>query len=231
MRGREPFDSAQGRLWATSREGQTLLSASVKVSMFTDHRQLGPILVQILESKSRAADRSVRSTRAMRVPLIHLYEYRRRSPHYQKPDRAIFVTFCKLTPEPFPPAARDLILQHCLYENEKRVDLHVAIVMPEHVHLLLTPLNDATGWPYGLPFILKQIKGVSARSLNKLLGCSGPVWQEEFFDHVLLSNESFEEKREYIRQNPVIRRLSPTPEAYQWLWINPCRADTLVRCL
>ncbi len=93
--------------------------------------------------------------------------------------------------------------------------------MPEHVHLLLTPLNDAKGWPYGLPFILKQVKGVSARSVNKLLGCSGSVWQEESFDHVLRSNESFEEKRDYIRQNPVRRRLSPTPEAYPWLWINP----------
>jgi REP element-mobilizing transposase RayT len=96
---------------------------------------------------------------------------------------------------------------------ESASDLHVAVIMPEHVHLLLTPLSDEKGWPYGLPLIRKQIKGVSARSVNKLLGCSGPVWQEESFDHVIRSNESFKEKREYIRQNPVRGGLSSTPEA------------------
>jgi hypothetical protein len=46
--------------------------------------------------------------------------------------------------------------------------------MPEHVHLLLTPLQDDKGWPYGLPLILKLLKGTSARSVNKLLGSCGP---------------------------------------------------------
>lgn len=113
------------------------------------------------------------------------YEYRRRMPHYQKPDRSIFVTFCKLIRDPFPDAARDLILSHCVYDHGRRIDLNAAVVMPDHVHLLLRPLTDETGWPYSLPFILKLIKGTSARSANKLMGMSGPVWQEESFDHVL----------------------------------------------
>ena len=91
--------------------------------------------------------------------------------------------------------------------------------MPEHVHLLLTPLRDEQGWPYGLPAILKLIKGASARSVNKLLSISGPVWQEESFDHVLRSQESLEEKLEYIRQNPVRRGLVTKPEDYRWLWV------------
>jgi predicted secreted Zn-dependent protease len=49
---------------------------------------------------------------------------------------------------------------------------------------------------------MKSIKGISARDVNKLLGRGGPVWQEESFDHVLRTNESFKEKIEYIRQNP-----------------------------
>ncbi len=91
--------------------------------------------------------------------------------------------------------------------------------MPEHVHLLLTPLEDEEGWPNGLPAILKAIKGTSARSINKLLGSDGPVWQEESFDHVLRSQESLEEKLEYIRQNPVRRGLANKPEDYRWLWV------------
>ena len=90
--------------------------------------------------------------------------------------------------------------------------------MPDHVHLLLTPLRDEGGWPYGLPSILKRIKGTSARSVNRLAASSGPVWQEESFDHVSRSNESFEEKLEYIRQNPVRRGLVRNPGDYHWLW-------------
>ena len=151
--------------------------------------------------------------------LAQKYEYRRRLPHYQKADRAVFVTFRKLNREPFPASVRGLILQHCTYDNGKRFELHAAVVMPDHVHMLLTPMRDATGWPYALPAILKIIKGVSARSVNKLLGSSGPVWQDESFDHVLRSGESFAEKLEYIRQNPLRASLVSRAEEYPWLWV------------
>jgi REP element-mobilizing transposase RayT len=59
--------------------------------------------------------------------------------------------------------------------------------MPDHVHLLLTPLRDLDGNLYSLIEILQGIKSASAHSLNRSLGRSGPVWQEESFDHVLRS--------------------------------------------
>ena len=151
--------------------------------------------------------------------LDRKYEYHRMLPHYQKAGRILFVTFCKANRIPFTPQARDAILQHCLHDHGKRYDLHAAVVMPDHVHLLLLPLRDEKGWPYSLPVILKLLKGTSARSINKLLGSTGSVWQEESFDHVLRSQESFEEKLEYLRQNPVRRRLVNRPEDYRWLWV------------
>jgi hypothetical protein len=75
--------------------------------------------------------------------------------------------------------------------------------MPDHLHILFTPLLDEKGWPYALPSILKLLEETSARSVNKLTGSRGPVWQEESLDHVLRSQESLEEKLEYLRQNPV----------------------------
>src|SRR5258706_8755285 len=168
-----------------------------------------------------------------RPALTNNYDYDGRLPHYQKADRAIFVTFCRLTRDPFPASVRDVILQHCIRDDGKRIKLHAAVVMHDHVHLVLTPLRDEQGWPYAMFAILKLIKGVSARSVNKLLGSSGPVWQEESFDHVLRSDESFQAKTEYIRQNPVRRGLVKRPEDYPWLWVqqSPCGADTPVRCL
>jgi REP-associated tyrosine transposase len=151
--------------------------------------------------------------------LERKYEYHRNLPHYQKAGRAVFITFRKGNRIPFAPEAQDAILQHCLHDNGKRYDLHAAVVMPDHVHLLLSPLRHEKGWPYSLPVILKQLKGASARTVNKLSNSSGPVWQEESFDHVLRSQESLEEKLQYIRQNPVRRGLVKKPEDYKWLWV------------
>ena len=175
----------------------------------------------------KTKDNSSELERPPRTPLERMYDYRRKMPHYQKAGRSVFITFCKGNRDPFSPQARDVVLRHCLHDHGKRYELHTAVVMPDHVHLLLMPLRDEKGWPYGLPAILKALKGASARSINVLLASSGPVWQEESFDHVPRSQESFDEKLEYIRQNPVRRGLVTRPEEYPWLWV--CRTDTLVR--
>jgi putative transposase len=153
--------------------------------------------------------------------LERKYEYRRMLPHYQKAGRTVFITFGKANGIAFTPEAKDAILLHCLHDHNKRYELRAAVVMPDHVHLLLSPLRDEKGWPYSLPTILKLLKGTSARSVNKLLTSGGPVWQEESFDHVLRSQESFEEKLKYLRQNPVRRGLVKKPEDYKWLWVEP----------
>ncbi len=91
--------------------------------------------------------------------------------------------------------------------------------MPDHAHLRFTALRDADGWTFGLPEILKAIKGTSARSVNKFRNTTGPVWLDESFDHVLRSDESLRETVEYIRQNPVRKGLVGKPEEYRWLWV------------
>jgi REP element-mobilizing transposase RayT len=120
-----------------------------------------------------------------------------------------------------PPAARSLVLQHCLHDHGRRIHLHATVIMPDHVHLLFTALRDAEGWTFALPEILKAIKGTSARSVNKLSGKFGPVWQAESFDHVLRGDESFSETVEYIRMNPVRKGLVARPEDYEWIWVDP----------
>ena len=93
--------------------------------------------------------------------------------------------------------------------------------MPDHVHLLFLPLRNADGWPFPLVDILQCLKGATAHRINQLLHRSGPVWEEESFDHVLRSDESLKEKCEYIRQNPVKAGLVGRAEDYKWLWVNP----------
>ena len=169
------------------------------------------------------------------------YKYRRRLPHLQKADADLFITFCTGARQVLPEDARDLVLQHCLREGgisnfagegaratqsnivqaKPRICLHAIVVMPDHVHLLLRPLRDVNAWPFPLVDILQCFKGTTAHRINKMLGTSGPVWEEESFDHVLRSDESLKQKCEYIRQNPVRAKLVRSPEEYRWLWLNP----------
>jgi REP element-mobilizing transposase RayT len=144
------------------------------------------------------------------VPLAK-YRYRRRLPHLQKADCDLFITFCTGTLAPLPAAARDLILGHCLREHGARIRLYAVVVMPYHVHLLLSPRRDSEGWPFPLVDILQCMKSATSHRINKLLHLSGPVW----------SDESLKEKCEYVRQNPARRGLVQRPEQYRWLWVDP----------
>ena len=96
--------------------------------------------------------------------------------------------------------------------------MHGVVVMPDHVHMIFTPLNDDKGIPFGLAEILNAIKGASAHSINKALNRRGRVWQDESFDHVLRSDESAYNKVIYICENPVRQGLVPTMDDYPWLW-------------
>lgn len=91
-----------------------------------------------------------------------------------------------------------------------RYDLHAYVVMPNHVHVLLTPHVP-------LSKISSVIKGVSARDINASLGRSGkPLWQDESFDHWIRNPGEFERIRRYIEWNPVSAGLAARPELWKW---------------
>jgi len=154
----------------------------------------------------------------LRCGVLHKYDYRRILPHIQKDNRPIFVTFATCNRWHLLAEARNLILDSCLQEHGRKVDLHAALVMPDHVHLLFTPLRDEQGWIYSLPDIMRSLKGRAAHNINRALQRSGPVWQEEFFDHVVRCNESLAEKVEYICENPWRAGLVGKEETYPWSW-------------
>ena len=93
-------------------------------------------------------------------------------------------------------------LQH--YRHEGNFKLHAFVVMPDHIHLLLTPQNITLERAIGL------IKGGFSRKLESKL----PVWQRGFSDHRIRDAEEFAIRRNYIHQNPVEAHLVETEEAY-----------------
>ena len=144
--------------------------------------------------------------------------YKRNLPHIQAEDKGFFITFATWKRWELPPAARDLVLTHCLHDHSTKFQLHGTVVMPEHVHMVFTPLRDRNGEVFGLAEILSGIKGASAHNVNKLLHRKGHVWQDESFDHILRTNESVSAKVDYICQNPVRKGLVQTIDEYPWLW-------------
>src|SRR5258708_7831324 len=129
--------------------------------------------------------------------------YRRNLPHIEKDGATYFITFSTRNYFVLPDEARSIVFDHCLFENGKRVQLHAAVVMPDHVHLLMTPLHDERGEPHRLAQIMNSVKGASAHNVNKLLRRKGSLWLAESFDRIMRSDDQLGERILYIVENPI----------------------------
>jgi REP element-mobilizing transposase RayT len=81
--------------------------------------------------------------------------------------------------------------------------------MPDHIHLFVMFPREGmllANW-------VKTLRTVVGKCLLKL-GHAKPHWQEGFFDHVLRSAESYGQKWEYVRMNPVRAGLCAEPDAW-----------------
>ena len=160
--------------------------------------------------------------------------YRRNLPHLQRDNKSHFLTFCTHRRWMLPETARDITLASCLHDNGSKMDASVVVVMPDHVHMIFTPLvNKQDREVFSLAEIMDAIKGASAHKINRLLGRTGKVWQTESFDRVLRSSEKLDEKIQYILDNPVRKGLASASEEYRWLWFrgprNPYKPDQLAQ--
>lgn len=145
------------------------------------------------------------------------YNYRRKLPHRQWGDKVYFITFSSYKRAELSPASRDIVLETCLAGRGKLFDLHAIVVMPDHVHLMLTPSADMNG-TISIPEITQAIKSASAHRINKYLGRKGKVWQEESFDRAMREAENTRGRIEYMLGNPVRAGLVKNPYDYRWLW-------------
>ena len=88
--------------------------------------------------------------------------------------------------------------------------LHAWVVMPNHVHLLITPQSE-------VPKLMQNLKGSTARYANRLLGRTGtPFWQNESYDRLVRDADEFRKIENYILQNPVRAGLVVSAEQYVW---------------
>jgi REP element-mobilizing transposase RayT len=159
---------------------------------------------------------------------MRTYEYRRNLPHYQKDDRAHYVTFVTNRRWKLLSVARDIVMKSCHHMDGERFDLYAVVVMPDHVHLIFESLQDELGEDFTFAETVGAIKSFTAHEINRVLARKGHVWQDESFDHVVRFEGSLEEKIEYVRQNPVRAGLVKISGEYQWLYVKDAQPGTAV---
>jgi len=106
---------------------------------------------------------------------------------------------------------RDVVCACLMRFDGERLNVHGAVIMPNHVHVLLEPLQG-----YTLAKLMGGIKGASAREANRLIGGSGRFWFGESYDHIVRSREQYNHFMSYIELNPVKAKL---PAGKYWLYL------------
>lgn len=93
---------------------------------------------------------------------------RRHLPHWEKDAACYFVTWRSAPGVELTLPARQAVLDNLLHWSGQRYDLWQAVVMPDHVHALLTPLPKPDGASWTLAEILHTAKGFTAKEINRV---------------------------------------------------------------
>ena len=101
------------------------------------------------------------------------------------------------------------VMQSVLQKHREtgRVRIHAYVLMPDHLHLLLTPAGDDS-----LEHVIDEIKGDFCRKVR----ARGTVWAKKYYGQRILTQTGFAECKRYIEGNPVRAGLAPVPERFSF---------------
>jgi len=159
---------------------------------FITFRLHGSIPEHIMEEARRAAERIME-------PLARKQHLRRTLERYlddASPDYRLLPNECAAVAEAI----------HSGIGNRYR--LHAWCVMPNHVHAVATLFPSSS-----LTQILHSWKSFSANRIHKLGRLTGPIWQREYFDRLLRTNDELASAIRYTLHNPIAAKLN------NWPWI------------
>ena len=128
----------------------------------------------------------------------------------------------------------DLFLETLNSYRGRAYLLHEHVLMPEHFHILITPLVS-------LERAVQFIKGGFSFRIKKELGSSMEIWQSGFSDHRIRDLEDYRIHVEYVYRNPVGRKLVEQAVEYRYSsafrgsvkdevpqWLKPQRGEAAV---
>ncbi|MBA4388246.1 MAG: hypothetical protein C0404_09710 [Verrucomicrobia bacterium] len=122
------------------------------------------------------------------------------------------VTFC--TEERRPVLANEPVHEAFRQGAEKVIAFGNAVgtyvLMPDHVHVFVRIQPEGK-----LGVAVRTLKSAVSKCVRNMQNIKD-VWQSSFFDHLLRSSESYSEKWEYVRNNPVRAGLVKCPEDWRF---------------
>jgi putative DNA methylase len=108
------------------------------------------------------------------------------------------------------PEVGEMVERTLLHFDGERYRLHAWVVMPNHVHVLATPLGRS------LSNIVQNWKSFTSRSINLHLGQRGAFWAPEYFDRVVRDEVHYANALAYIAMNPVKAGLCGAAEDWRF---------------
>jgi putative transposase len=170
-----------------------------------------------LKSPDGAADPPLQTERSHSESFMRDHEFpsklHHEVPHWVEPG-ALFHIRIALNRESEqrsladPSLAPTLLESARFYEKSKRWHITLFILMPDHLHALLSFARDEA-----MSKAVSDWKHFQSRR-------HGTIWQEGYFDHRLRDDERGEQlsaKMNYIRENPVVAGLCASAEDWPWV--------------
>ena len=100
------------------------------------------------------------------------------------------------------PDASKIVMDCLKWLNEQgRIELIAAVVMPDHVHFAARLQNTT------LSSLMHSLKSFTSNKINGLLGREGVLWEPQYYDHAIRNDDELRECVNYCLQNPVRRGL------------------------
>ncbi len=106
------------------------------------------------------------------------------------------------------PSVRSLVQATLFRFDRDRYQLESFVLMPNHVHLVVRPLNRS------LSEVLQSWKSFSTFQINRFLKRTGSFWMDEYFDRIIRSEGQLDALCLYIANNPKKAKLEPDEYAY-----------------
>ncbi len=98
-----------------------------------------------------------------------------------------------------------------LYFDGRRFRLHSWVIMPNHIHIFITPMIG-----HGVSEIIHAKKSFTAKEANGFLGRNGKFWQADYYNRYIRDERHYYKTVEYIEMNPVKAGLCDNREQWEF---------------
>ena len=107
--------------------------------------------------------------------------------------------------------ARLIARELALFSKSNSLNTICYVIMPDHIHWLLQLNSDSN-----LSNLIRKFKNITTYKLNKLYGAKGKIWQSNYYDHKIRSNDDLICQARYIVANPLRAGLVDNIQKYPY---------------